>query len=291
MINMEQKTIIITGQTGYLGGLLSSAFQTAGFTVKGIPRSKLAFVNELANEIRSCYAVINLAGAPILQRWNSKNQKIIYDSRVITTQNLVKAVNLLPPESRPKKFISASAIGIYKAGILHDEKSTNFDEGFLGTVVKDWEKPLSELPEEVQRVQFRIGIVLGKKAKTITKLLLPFKLGLGATIGNGKQAFPFIHEKDLSEAFAWAVKEYSKSNIFNLVAPKRTNNKTFTQQLAKQLHRPAFFKIPEFLLKLALGKASVLLTQSPEVLSEKIQNAGFRFVYPDISSALKEICE
>lgn len=286
----KSKTIVISGKSGYLGRLLTLAFQTTGFSVKGIPRTKLAFTNELADEIHSCYAVINLAGAPILQRWNSKNQKIIYESRVNTTKNLVQAINILPAEFRPQKFISASAIGIYKAGLFHNEESTNFDDGFLGTVVKDWEKPLAELPEHVQKVIFRIGIVLGKDAKTISKLLLPFKLGLGATIGNGEQAFPFIHEEDLKKAFVWALEKYSKNDTFNLVAPERITNKTFTKELAKNLHRPAFLYIPGFLLKFALGKASVLLTKSPEVSSDKIQKAGFRFVYPDISSALKEIC-
>lgn len=289
-ISEGSKTIVITGQSGYLGSLLSSELGNSGFTVKGIPRAKLSSAVELAGEIRLCYAVINLAGASILQRWNLKNQKAIYESRVKTTQNLVEAIKSLPAESRPKKLISASAIGIYKNGLLHNEESTEFDEGFLGRVVKDWEKPLNDLPVEVQKVLFRIGVVLGNNAKTIQQLLLPFKLGLGASIGSGKQAFPFIHEKDLVSAFVWAVKKYSKNNTFNLVAPERINNQVFTKELARQLNRPAFLFIPEFILKLVLGKASVLLTQSPEVSAEKIQNAGFSFEYPDIRSALKEIC-
>ena len=112
---------------------------------------------------------------------------------------------------------------------------------------------------------------------------------MGAKIGTGKQPFPFIHENDLVRAFCWAVEEYNENNTFNLVAPEPTNNKTFTKALAAQLKRPAIFVIPVFLIKIVLGEAAVLLTESPEVSSEKIINAGFQFKYSNIYSALKEI--
>lgn len=282
--------IRITGINGYLGSMLASGLKSSGHKVAGIDRNLLyGKKTVLSEEIKGSDIVINLAGAPILQRWTTANKKNIYNSRVETTTNLIAAINLVNLEERPKKFISASAIGIYKTGVTHNESSTNFDEGFIGNVVKEWEKPVKDLPVDVQKVIFRIGLVIGKNAKTISKQLLPFKLGLGAKIGNGKQAFPFIHEKDLLRAFIWAVEDYHKDNTFNLVAPKSINNKEFTSAFAQNLNRPAFFTIPEFAIKLALGEAAVLLTQSPKVLSEKIQEAGFQFTYPDIHSALKEI--
>lgn len=283
------KKVAITGQSGYLGSLISQRLVSEGYEVHGIPRAKLQLPEQLTEEIRSAYAVINLAGAPILQPWTEKNKKAIYESRVITTTNLVTVINGLPKAQRPKKFISASAIGIYKSGESHDESSRNYDDGFVGKVVQDWENPLDDLAESVQKVVFRIGLVLGKNAKTISNLLFPFKLGLGATIGNGKQAFPFVHEKDLVRAFVWAVKDYNENNVFNLTAPENISNKTFTKALAKQLKRPAFLFIPKFILKLLLGEAAVLLTESSTVSSEKIQKAGFHFNYPSITSALTEI--
>ncbi|HPF50991.1 MAG TPA: TIGR01777 family oxidoreductase [Draconibacterium sp.] len=282
--------ILITGLNGYLGSLISNELGKQGHQVSGISRSLLyGPVSELSVAIKSADVVINLAGAPILQRWTDKNKDEIYESRIKTITNLVAAINRLKPEDQPKKFISASAIGIYKAGITHNEESTEFDDGFLGMVVGDWEKPLQNLPVGTRKIVFRIGLVIGKNAKTIKKQLLPFKLGLGAKIGSGHQPFPFIHEKDVVQAFVWAVEKYEDNNTFNLVAPENINNKEFTTAFAQQLNRPAFFSIPEFAIKLVLGKASVLLTQSPQVLSGKIQKAGFRFKYPDISSALQEI--
>jgi len=269
---------------------ISDALKKQGHEVAGIER-KLIYGSSaiLSKEIEGTDVIINLAGAPILQRWTKRKKILIHESRVRTTRNLVKAINAIPQEKQPKKFISASAIGIYKSGFSHDENSANFDEGFVGKVVQDWENASSELPSHIQKNILRIGLVLGKEAKTITNLLLPFKLGLGATIGNGKQPFPFIHEKDVISAFIWAVEISDKNGIFNLVAPENITNKDFTKALAKTLNRPAIFSIPEFVLKMVLGEAAVLLTDSPTVEPKNLLDAGFEFIYPDIDSALNEI--
>ena len=120
--------IKITGATGYLGTLISFQLKKQGHEVSDIKREILyGSVEILKDEIRNCDVLINLAGAPILQRWTSRNRKSIYDSRIKTTKNLVSAINKLPKNEQPKKFISTSAIGIYQTGTLHTEFSTNFD--------------------------------------------------------------------------------------------------------------------------------------------------------------------
>lgn len=282
--------IRITGISGYLGRSISEELQKNGHEVLGIQR-KLIYGSlvTLSKEIEGTDVIINLAGAPVFQRWTDRKKRLIHESRVRTTRNLVHAINALPEENQPKKLISASAIGIYKSGIKHDESSTNFNNAFDGIVAKDWEDASNELPVTIQKNIFRIGLVLGKEAKTITNLLLPFKLGLGATLGSGKQSFPFVHEKDVFRAFVWAVENLDKSGIYNLVAPENITNKDFTKVLAKALNRPAIFSIPEFVLKMVLGEAAVLLTESPEVEPRNLLEAGFEFKYPDIGSALKEI--
>jgi len=276
--------------SGYLGRGISEKLQKNGHEVLGIER-KLIYgsLATLSKEIEGTDVIINLAGAPILQRWTKRKKILIHESRVRTTRNLVKAINALPKENQPKKFISASAIGIYKAGFTHNETSTDFDNGFVGIVVKDWEDASIELPATIQKNIFRIGLVLGKEAKTITNLLLPFKLGLGANIGNGKQSFPFVHEKDVTRAFVWAVEDFDKNGTFNLVAPESITNKEFTKAFAKALNRNAIFSIPEFVLKLVLGEAAVLLTESPAVEPRNLLETGFELRYPDIKSALSEI--
>lgn len=282
--------IKITGSSGYLGNTLTKELTSKGHEVSGINR-KLLYgpLEEIQKEIKNTDVIIHLAGAPILQRWTTKNKTAIWESRVKTTQNLVEAINKMPASEMPKKLISASAIGIYKSGFIHNETSNNFDEGFVGKVVQDWEAASSNLPKNVQRIVLRIGLVLGKNAKTITNLIIPFQLGLGAILGNGKQAFPFVHETDVLRAFIWASENRKESGTFNLVAPKNITNKQFTKALAKKLKRPAFLFIPEFMLKLVLGEASVLLTEGAQVEPEHLLQSGFVFQYPTIESALSEI--
>jgi uncharacterized protein (TIGR01777 family) len=283
-------TIKITGINGYIGQLISKHLQDKGYNVRGIKRQLLyGETKHLKDEIKGCDVIINLAGAPILQRWTNRNKKKIYDSRIECTKNLIRAINDLPAEERPSKFISASAIGIYQSGLFHNENSTNFDNSFVGTVTKDWESALDELPASTQLNVFRIGLVLGKEAKTIKNLITPFKLGLGGKVGSGKQAFPFIHEKDLLDVFVWAIENLNENKIFNLVAPQQITNSEFTQTFARKIKRPAFIPIPRFMIKLILGEASSLLLESPKVTPQNLLDAGYNFMYPTIDAALSEI--
>lgn len=282
--------IKITGINGYIGQLISKELIAQNHQVSGIGRKLLyGAISELQKEISACDVLINLAGAPILKRWTQKNKKLIYNSRIDTTKNLVDAINKLPREKRPKKFITASAIGIYKNGMVHGESSTAYSNQFVGTVVKDWEEQLLQLPTSVQCIIFRIGLVLGKNAKTISNLRLPLQLGLGGKIGSGNQPFPFIHEKDLVNAFVWAAENQHENKIFNLVAPQVITNSEFITAFAKQLNLPAFIPVPVFVLKLILGEAATLLLESPEVQPLNLLNAKFKFEYPTIELALSEI--
>lgn len=281
--------ISITGLNGYLGSLIAAALKDKGIEVNGINRSLLyAPPAQLAKAINKSEVVINLAGATVLQRWTKANKAEIYNSRILTSKNLVAAIHLLEEKDRPVQIIFASAIGIYKAGAIHDESSTNFDPGFLGKVVLDWEKTLDELPANIKTAIFRIGPVLGRNSKTITNLKLPFQLGLGGRIASGRQAFPFIHEKDLVNTFLWAI-ETSQDGVYNLVAPDQINNRDFTKALAKLLHRPAILPVPAYALRLIYGEAASMLSESPQVLPKALLENDFRFGFPDIESTLKEI--
>lgn len=281
--------IKIAGANGYLGSNVADELKKYGHTVFNIKRELLyGSTNKLQKELTGADVVYFLAGAPILQRWTEKNKKVIYDSRVVTVCNIVTAMNEITPADRPKQVVSASAAGIYKTGETHDESSTDFDDSFVGKVVKDWEAAWEKLPDDVNLSIFRIGLVLGKEAETIKKLLIPFKLGLGGKVGSGDQPFPFVHIKDVRSAFSWAL-ENKKYGVFNLAAPVSVTNKEFTKALAAGLKRPAFFTVPEFALKMIFGKAAVLLTESPAVLPARLEKSGFSFSFPTIESAVEEI--
>jgi uncharacterized protein len=283
--------IAVSGSNGYIAQNLIHGLEAANHGITRIPRSELVDVDQLAKTLSGSDVVISLAGAPILQRWTTKNKNEIIRSRIDSTQNIVEAINRLPIGNRPGLFVSASAIGIYSPDKVHTEESTSFSNDFVAEVVKSWENASDDLNPDVRKVIFRIGLILGKDAKTIQSLVPIIKLGLGGKIGSGKQPFPFIHISDATRAILWSIENKNANGIYNLVAPENIDNKTFTKILAESLNRPAIFTVPEFVLKIALGEASSLLLQSPQVNPERLQNEGFTFRFPDIRSTIKGIIQ
>ena len=282
--------IAITGANGYIGQNLTRRLESKGFIVKPVTRMLIYGDQEkLSAFLAGTSAVINLAGAPILQRWTKSNKAIIYNSRILTTRKISDAVNDLAPGLRPSVFISASATGIYTNGKVHDESSSDMNKGFLGNVVQNWENSSSGLGKNTRRVIFRFGIVFGKESQIIKKILPVFKAGFGGCLGNGKQALPYIHIDDLTEAIFQSITDPKFEGIYNLVAPDLITNRTFTKTLAGLINRPAFFNVPALVLRLIFGDAASLLLSSPVVIPQRLTEQGFQFIHASISSALKDI--
>lgn len=283
-------TIKITGASGYLGKIISGELHKKGYAVSGVNRKLLYGPAErLGDTIKNATVLINLAGAPVLQRWTARNKKEIYESRVLTAENLVRAIKILPPGKRPQRVISASAVGVYMPGHTHSETSQDFNTGFLGRVVTHWEATWNNLPENIPLTIFRIAVVLGKESATIKKMLLPFKSGLGGRIGNGKQPFPFVHENDVASAFTWAAESPGSNGVYNLAAPHLITNAEFTRAFAQTLHRPAILPVPPLALRMLFGKAATMLTESPAVIPDALKAKDFHFQYPTIETTLQEI--
>ena len=281
--------IALSGANGFIGGNLVHNLKNSGHEVIEIKRSQLYDRAALTNALSGTEVVVHLSGAPILCRWTNENKKEILRSRVESTRNIVQVINNLPERNKPHTYISASAIGIYLPGQRHTEESQSFSTDFLGDVVNQWEESSSELTGSVRKIIFRIGLVLGKEAKMMKQLLPLFKLGLGGKIGNGRQAFPFVHIKDVTQAIVWTAQNHEAKGIYNLVAPQNITNNQFTKALSKAVRRPALFTVPEFALKIRFGEAAALLLQSPIVEPKRLIESGFEFKYPDIKTTLGEI--
>ena len=283
--------IAISGSTGFIGKLLSDFFLQSGNEL--IMISRLDFAggrNQLAKVIKSADVIVNLAGASVLQRWNEKNKNNIITSRVDTTKLLVKAVQLNLSEHCPRVFISASAIGIYESNKTHDEYSSEFGTDFLASVCKEWERATSDLKKmDLRLCTIRIGIVLGTTGGSLKKMLPIFESGLGGRISSGNQAFSFIHGSDFCRAILHLIQCNKSEGIYNIVSPEPTTNKLFTKALSKNLHRPAFFAIPEFALKVVYGQAAELLTTGARVLPGRLLEEGFQFQFPDIFTAIADL--
>lgn len=280
----------ISGSSGYLGSVIAAELHERGHQTEGISRELLyGPVSKLASFLNGADVVIHLAGSPILTRWTDRNKKKIIESRASTGKAIATAIESLPPESRPQKVISASGISIYTPHRTHNEESVDFGNDFLSEVVKKWETAWLALPQDVELNIFRMAAVLGKNSPTIKKMRLPFRLGLGGRIGDGLQPFPFVHEKDVAHAYAWAAETPHSGGMYILAAPYPVNNIVFTRSIAKAVNRPAAMTLPAGVLKIVYGEAAAMLTESPAVIPDKLLNSGFQFIYPTVEETLAEI--
>jgi uncharacterized protein (TIGR01777 family) len=285
--------IAISGSTGFIGKQLSDYLLQSGNELIVISRGDFAGgSNQLAKVINSADVIINLAGSPILQRWNKKNKQLILSSRVDTTRLLVEAVQKNLPAHLPSVFISASTIGVYENFKTCDEYTKLLGTDFPATVSKAWEDETVTLKEiDLRLCTVRIGIVLGTTGGALGKMIAIIKAGLGGRIGSGKQPFSFIHISDFCRAIEHLIIHKSSSGVYNMVSPEATTNGQFTNVLSGCLHRRAFFTVPEFALKLIYGEASQMLTKGAFVKPARLMDEGFQFQFPDILSALTDLTQ
>jgi len=278
--------VSISGAGGFIGGALARAFQAKGWTVKPIMRESLKLPDhEFAKaNIEGSDVVINLAGAGISERWTEARKKEILDSRIQSTRKIVASIPAC--SQRPMLLISASGIDIYDNKNTHDESSTSYASGFLGTVCREWENEAMKADGVTRIVIPRMGMVLGDDGGALSKMYVPFSLGLGAKIGDGRQWISFIHIKDLVNAFLFIIENEPLQGPVNLVSPFPVSNKDFSHTLGKALKQPVFLTLPGSILKLIYGEGSVLLLEGHKVLPGKLTAMGFHFTYPTINSAL-----
>ena len=234
-------------------------------------------------------AVVNLAGASIFSYWTDAVKKKIYESRVATTRNIAAAIG--PAPGRETVLVSTSAVGYY--GDRGDELLTEASprgEGFLADVSRDWEAEAFSAENQGARVVVaRFGIVLGKNGGALKQMLPAFRFGLGGPLGDGRQWFPWIHMDDLLSAILFALTENALQGPINLTAPNPVQNRTFVKALGRVLRRPALIPVPGCVLKTLMGELGEVLLSSQRVLPVKLLDSGFRFEYPDIGPALKQL--
>lgn len=281
------KTIAITGSTGFVGTNLRKKFEKKGFNVLGIKRDELKDINKLVSILSKSEIVINLAGANIINRWTDSYKKLLYSSRIDTTKALVSAMKKI--EKKPELFISTSAVGIYSNSACFDEDNAQYSNEFLSNLCKDWEKEALKAQEfGIRTAIFRFGIILGNGG-ALEKMLTPFKLGLGGTIGDGKQYFSFIHIEDLLNAYEFLIENKNLMGVFNLTAPKPTTNLGLTKALGKSLNRPTIVPVPQFVLNLIFSEGAKVLTDGQCAKPKKLIDAGYRFKYETIDDAIDNL--
>jgi hypothetical protein len=276
--------VAITGASGFVGRRLTERLRKLGHTTKAISLRSAPRPEDLAG----CDAVVHLAGEPVAQRWTAAARRNILESREEGTRRLVAALRHHPPNV----LVSASAVGYYGSRgdeILTEQSPPASD--FLGQVAQAWEREALEAEKlGVRVVRLRIGMVLGAGGGALARMLLPFRLGVGGRIGNGRQWMSWIHIDDLCDLAAFVLPESTLRGAMNATSPHPVTNREFTRALAHAVHRPALIPVPAFALKLLFGEMAEVILASQRAIPQAAQRAGFEYRYPDIAGALLQIC-
>jgi uncharacterized protein (TIGR01777 family) len=290
--------ILVSGSSGLIGAALVPALQSNGYEVVRLVRGASASgrvgwdpARPLAPESVSGFEVIiHLAGESIVGRWTEAKKRRIRESRVQGTRALAEALAKAPQP--PRLLISASAIGYYgNRGEETLREDSSSGDGFLPEVCREWEaaaEPASKAG--IRAVQMRFGVVLSALGGALQKMLLPFRMGVGGKVGNGRQWMSWIAIDDLVGAIQHVIKTDTLRGPVNGVGPGPVRNAEFTRTLASVLSRPAIFPMPGFAARLAFGQmADELLLASQRVEPAKLMASGYVFQKPDLSTALEDI--
>jgi len=293
--------ILITGGTGFIGSALIKRLIEEGHNVTVLSRfpdkveilcgqgvKALGSLSQLKAEDHY-EVIVNLAGAPIVDaRWSEARKQIIIESRIGLTKELITCIANMTV--KPELLISGSAIGYYgdQGDTVLTEQATP-DNDFSQRLCADWETTAKQAEQLGVRVcLIRTGLVIANDGGFLQRLLLPFRIGLGGVIGDGRQWMSWIHRQDWINIAMTMMADTSMQGPYNATTPNPVTNSEFTQILAQTLNRPALLPAPAWILKILLGERSQLVLSSQRVMPERLLAQNFKFQYDDLASALNE---
>lgn len=291
--------VVITGSSGLVGSRLKRVLKEAGHEPIRLLRKRAGKDGDLhwnpasgeldAAQLEGVDAIVHLGGESIASsRWTDEQKKKLRDSRINSTKLLVDTMAKL--SAKPKVFVCASAIGYYgDRGSEELTEESSKGRGFLADLCKDWEDaaaPAAALGVRV--VNLRIGVVIAKDGGALSKMLPPFKMGVGGSLGSGKQYMSWISLEDTAGAILQCIENEKLSGPVNAVAPVPVTNEEMSKTLGKVLGRPSILPAPAFALRLALGEmADELLLSSAKIIPTKLQETKYQFQHPELEQAIR----
>ncbi len=292
--------VLITGSSGLVGSALTDFFVANGDEVIRLMRRSAPADSpvwdpengeiDLAG-VRDISAVVHLAGDNLGEgRWNDRKKNSILNSRVKGTKLLSKYFAAIEP--KPYVIMSASAVGYYgNRGEERVDESSEPGKGFLADVCRQWEEATaSAVDAGIRVVNLRLGVVLSTRGGAIKKMLLPFRIGLGGVIGSGKQYMSWVSIDDVIGMIQHIIANEALCGPVNLVSPNSVSNREFTKTLGQVLNRPTIFPMPAFAARIAFGEmANELLLSGARVYPKILLESGYKFRYPNLSSALEHL--
>lgn len=294
------KRIVVSGGTGYVGRALvrhllargdSITVLTRGVSADGNPRRvhwDPYQLGEWAQALDGADAVVHLAGERALGvRYTEQRRRVIRDSRVVTTENVVRALEAA--NVKPRVLVSCSAVGYYgdrSAADPADESSGPGDD-FLARLCIDWEAA-SERARDfgVRVVNPRMGVVLGPDGGPLATMALPFKLFVGGRIASGNQGVSWIQLEDAVAALTLCIDHEAIGPKINLCSPNPASNAELSAVLARALSRPNWLPAPAFALKALFGEGAEPILTGQYVVPRALEEASFVFRSPNLRDAV-----
>ena len=301
---MNDKRVILAGGSGFLGKLLSKHLTERGYEVIVLTRQpqNVGGIKEVywdgrtlgpwAAQLNGARAVVNLAGKSVNCRYTPENRREINESRVHSVRVIGEAIRAC--SKPPPVSVQAASLAIYgDAGDRWCDESTSPGDGFPVETCLLWEKAFAESPTpQTRRVILRIGFVLGKSGGALQTLARLAKLGLGGTVGNGRQYISWIHSLDMNRLFLAAIEQEQIGGVFNATGPEPVTNAEFMRELRLAVHRPWTPPVPTWAVHIGswlMGTEACLALTGRRCLPKRLQENGFTFNFPKLREALTDI--
>lgn len=296
--NMKQK-IILAGGTGFVGKYLQAKYTAADYEVIIISRGE-KYINwnnmpAIIAALENATMLINLAGKSVDCRYNEKNKKEIYDSRIDTTNTLGEAI--LQCKNPPTLWINSSTATIYRHAEdrAMTEATGEIGTGFSVGIATAWEKAFFSFSlHKTRQVALRMAIVLGRNGGVIHPLRNLVRFGLGGKQGKGNQMFSWIHIEDVYRIITFVQENEHIAGAINTAAPNPITNTLLMQSFRKNMHLPFGLPAPTWLLNIGavlINTETELILKSRWVIPQKLIEEGFIFTFKTIDGALKDIMQ
>ncbi|MBN2548008.1 MAG: TIGR01777 family oxidoreductase [Anaerolineales bacterium] len=299
--------VIIPGGSGLIGAALSTELIKNGYEVFILSRQPDRQKEKLPEGVRAvgwdgksaagwgsladgAKAIVNLAGENLAAgRWTEARKQAIRDSRVHAGQAIVQAVD--GAGQKPEVVIQASGVGYYgpRQDELVDESGAPGAD-FSSRVCIEWENATARVEGlGVRRAIIRMGVSLSLHGGALPRMLLPFRLFVGGKIGSGRQYLSWIHLADTVAGIRFLIENPALAGIFNLTSPYPATNAEFSRAIGRAMHRPALMPVPAFAMRLVFGELSSVLLEGQRVIPARLNEAGFKFQYPQAEAALRDV--
>jgi uncharacterized protein len=292
--------VLIAGGSGFLGTALKNSLTEHHHNVFVLTRrpskrpDEIHWDGKTANEwghrVNEMDAVVNLAGFGLNHwPWTKHQKQKFVDSRVIPGLALASAIQ--NASRRPQMFLQTSGINRYGLrGEGMADESTPPASDFQGQLTVKWEDATKSVEKlGVRRVIARNAVVLAQRKGIFPLMTLAPRLFFGGKFGDGKQAMPWIHVTDQAKAMCFLLENENAHGPFNLISPEPTSNAEFMRSVCKTLHRPYWFHVPRFLLRMILGEMSILLTEGRYSQPKRLIELGFQFQFGKLEHAMEEL--